>query len=205
MPKLSIIIPYHADAPLLEETLLSLLESRPDDCEILVVLNAPYDNPYELQEAEVRFVENLYENKDDATSLRVGLERCTSPLVQMIPCGCVVSDGWTNAAMEAFSDDSVGCVRPHVVNRETNEPVAEPPEACGIFLRREACAELERLEPGYLLRKLEEKRWKVRRLSQTSVQVPACHLRTLPRPVGFLGGVYQFFASLFKLPTVKTV
>ncbi len=56
MPRLSIVIPVVGDPRHLDDTLVSVLQNRPDDCEILVVHNRPYDDPYELSD-EVRFVE----------------------------------------------------------------------------------------------------------------------------------------------------
>ena len=55
MPRLSIVIPSVADCNLLEDSLVSVLENRPADCEILVVHNRPYDDPYALA-GEVRFL-----------------------------------------------------------------------------------------------------------------------------------------------------
>ena len=40
-PKLSIVIPTPTDTAALEETLVSVLENRPDDCEIIVALGGP--------------------------------------------------------------------------------------------------------------------------------------------------------------------
>ena len=56
MPRLSIVIPVLGDPQQLDDTLLSVLENRPANCEILVVHNQPYHDPYNLSD-EVRFVE----------------------------------------------------------------------------------------------------------------------------------------------------
>ena len=54
MPRLSIIIPVLGNLELLEDTLVSVLENRPDSCEIIVVLDEVYEDPYELKD-EIRF------------------------------------------------------------------------------------------------------------------------------------------------------
>ena len=55
VPRLAIVISAIGSIESLEGTLVSVLENRPADCEILVVLNRPYSDPYDLQ-GEVRFV-----------------------------------------------------------------------------------------------------------------------------------------------------
>ena len=52
---LSIVIPTPGDADALEETLLSVLENRPEGCEVVVALGCDYDDPWGIAE-EVRFV-----------------------------------------------------------------------------------------------------------------------------------------------------
>ena len=47
VPRLSIIIPHRNDQ-LLEETILSVLENRPRDCEIIVAHDGSYCDPYQL-------------------------------------------------------------------------------------------------------------------------------------------------------------
>ena len=54
VPRLSIVIPALASVEALERTLVSVLEKRPADCEIIVVLNTSYDDPYQLTD-EVHF------------------------------------------------------------------------------------------------------------------------------------------------------
>ena len=54
-PRLSIVIPA-ADTAALEETLVSVLENRPADCEIIAALAVPYADPWNIGE-EVRFMQ----------------------------------------------------------------------------------------------------------------------------------------------------
>lgn len=57
MPRLTIVIPYHRSfgTVFLEETILSALENRGGDSEILVVTDGSYRDPYRLADAEVTF------------------------------------------------------------------------------------------------------------------------------------------------------
>ena len=50
MSRLSIVIPVLGSLDGLEDTLVSVLENRPADCQIVVVLNQPYDDPYDLKD-----------------------------------------------------------------------------------------------------------------------------------------------------------
>ena len=56
IPRLSIVIPMTTGAGDLEDTLVSVLENRPDESEIVVVLARPYADPWNLRD-EVRFVQ----------------------------------------------------------------------------------------------------------------------------------------------------
>ena len=55
MPRLAIIISAVGSIEALENTLVSVLENRPADCDVVVVHSKPYSDPYELKN-EVRFV-----------------------------------------------------------------------------------------------------------------------------------------------------
>ena len=48
-PRLSIVIPSVHGAQALEETLLSVLENRPEQCEVIVALACEYDDPWNLR------------------------------------------------------------------------------------------------------------------------------------------------------------
>ena len=56
VPQLSIVIPSSRDTEALEMTLAAALEHQPDDCEVIVVNDGSYDDPYKLG-AEVRFID----------------------------------------------------------------------------------------------------------------------------------------------------
>ncbi len=74
-PRLSILIPALGIAEELERTLLSVLENRPEDAEVVVVDAFGYDDPYDLGSAEVRLI-----HSDLAVSAkpRLGLSHSTT-------------------------------------------------------------------------------------------------------------------------------
>ena len=55
MSRLAIVISAAGNVESLEATLLSVLENKPADCQIIVALNEAYSDPYDLKD-EVRFV-----------------------------------------------------------------------------------------------------------------------------------------------------
>ena len=113
MPRLSIVVPFLGNTKLLEDTLVSVLENRPEACQILVVLNEGYDDPYDLH-GEVSFVAS----RPDAGlvgGIYRGLAACEAPIVHVLACGMEVSPGWTEAALSHFDDPQVGAVAPLVL------------------------------------------------------------------------------------------
>lgn len=108
MNDLAVIIPYHSTPAELESTLLSLLENRPENCEIYVVLDHPYENIYELSEEEVHFLnaaeEMTAENRSVLNCIRLGLAASDSTYVYMMPAGVQFHSEWL-AALEFLDQD----------------------------------------------------------------------------------------------------
>jgi hypothetical protein len=114
VPRLSIIIPVLGSAARLETTLVSVLENRPSDCEIIVVHNAPYDDPYNLA-GEVRFVQTP-PKAGLAESVNEAIEASIGGIVHLLAAGLEVTDGWTERILEHFADPRVASVAPLIVD-----------------------------------------------------------------------------------------
>ncbi len=112
MPRLSIIIPHRGDDQRLEETILSVLENRPRDCEVLVVHNGSYRDPYELTD------ELVYVQEDPKSTvvelLNAGLMAACSPVVCTLLDGAVVSASWAEPALKRFAATDVAAVAPQL-------------------------------------------------------------------------------------------
>lgn len=123
MPRLSIVIPCSQEAGHFEATLASVLQNRPDDCEVLVVQPRDYDDPYELRH-EVQFVQA----SDDSSPLDLihqGIRQATGEVVHLLSCDMEVLDGWSEPALCHFDDPTVGSVSPLVVVKgESNHVVS---------------------------------------------------------------------------------
>src|SRR5687768_12308563 len=114
VPRLSILIPALRDSREFEYTLASVLQNRPDECEVLVAHAFPYDDPYRLS-GEVCFLPVL-EAKQAVTLLNAGFEAACSRIIHVVQCGLEVDEGWTDEALEAFDDPRVASATPLVVD-----------------------------------------------------------------------------------------
>ena len=113
--RLSIVIPFLGNPKRLEDTLVSVLENRPSDSEIVVVLREPYNDPYELS-GEVRFVEApARAGRGDCIDL--ALAASASPIVHVLGSGIEATPGWTDQALAPFADPQVAAVTPLVLDR----------------------------------------------------------------------------------------
>jgi hypothetical protein len=114
VPRLAILIQALGTIEDLEATLLSVLENRPADCEVLVALGGSYADPYDLK-GEVRFVEpHTRSSLTDCTNRALSESR--APFVHLLASGCRVTEGWTERALQRFGDRQVASVVPLVVD-----------------------------------------------------------------------------------------
>lgn len=113
MSSLSIVIPSLGDLPLLESGLVSVLQNRPRDCEVLVVLNQPYDDPYDLS-GEVRFIHARH-GAGLAESANLGFRHARSPVVHLLAPGAEVCEDWADFAVRHFDEPRVAAVAPVVL------------------------------------------------------------------------------------------
>ncbi len=116
MTELSIVIFATQDVACLEETLLAVLENRPDDCEILVAHPSSYDDPYDLA-SEVEFIE-LPTASDSLACIQAGFDASEGEFVHLLAAGHCVLAGWHDEALDAFDDPLVGMVTPLVLRAD---------------------------------------------------------------------------------------
>ncbi len=114
MSRLAIVIPFLGDSQRLEETLVSVLENRPADSEVLVVLCQPYGNPYHLED-EVRFVPGP-DRPGWVRALNHGTAAANAPWIHVLCCGATVEEGWVEPALAHFQDGTIGAVAPLVAD-----------------------------------------------------------------------------------------
>jgi hypothetical protein len=112
-----------ADGPrCFEDTLVSVLQNRPQNCEVLVVQPRPYDDPYDLC-GEVRFVE-AFTGSSVVDLLNVGVRAARSEIVHLLSCDARVESGWADAAVANFDDQHVASVSPLLTEPGNRQRVA---------------------------------------------------------------------------------
>lgn len=114
MHRLSIVIPCPVFNEHVEDTLVSVLQNRPSQCEVILVTAGQYDDPYDLA-SEVHFVQEA----EDASLVRLvnlGFEAARSEVVHLLQPGMRVVEGWTEPVLEHFDEPPVGAVSPAIVH-----------------------------------------------------------------------------------------
>lgn len=109
MLRLSIVVPHHDDDSCLESTLISLLENRGSDQEIVVVHNGSYFDPYQLAKDEVVMIE-APKDFTLVQQLNLGFSAATAPSIQVLFPGTVVTPGWAEDALEVLHAEDVTAV-----------------------------------------------------------------------------------------------
>jgi hypothetical protein len=117
VPRLSIVIPCLGGAAEFDGTLVSVLQQRPADCEVLVVHTAAYDDPYDLA-GEVRFLQRPAQ-RQVVELINEGLAAAAGEIVHVLGCGLEASEGWTQPALQHFDDPDVAAVSPLVLHGDS--------------------------------------------------------------------------------------
>jgi hypothetical protein len=92
--------------------LVSVLQNRPADCEVIVVHGDTYDDPYHLR-GEVNFIHAP--EASPIEMLNTALHESRSEVVHIIGCGLQTTEGWTEPALAHFHDPQVAAVAPAIV------------------------------------------------------------------------------------------
>lgn len=111
IPRLTIIVPHFGAAESFENSLVSVLQHRPEDCEILVPHAGDYDDPFELGD-EVRFVDAGCHSL--VRQIAEAAEMARGRFVHVIADGHVATPDWTDSALAEFECHETGIVAPVV-------------------------------------------------------------------------------------------
>lgn len=101
-PTLSIVVPTVNDTAALEETLVSILENRPADCEIIVPLACRYDDPWNIGD-EVRFVA-VPPHSSFTGCVNLGIASSRGRIIHVLAAGWRATAGWAEAALDRFAE-----------------------------------------------------------------------------------------------------
>ena len=120
-PRLSIVVPAATGTATLEDTLVSVLENRPDDCEIVVALGCEYDDPWNIRE-EVRFVQAPIGSSLVACT-NLGIAASQGEVIHVLAAGWRATEGWTTGPLARFETSGVAAVVPLAVAADDHERV----------------------------------------------------------------------------------
>lgn len=110
MPRLSILIPWLGQPQQFEGTLVSVLQNRPADCEVVLAHGPAYDDPYALG-GEVRLV-HVPQHTTLAGLINAALPQLSGEIIHLLGCGVEVTEHWTEPALAHFHDPEVAAVAP---------------------------------------------------------------------------------------------
>lgn len=144
MPRLSIIVPHRHHDARLEATLLSVLENRPDDSEIIVVHDGSYNDPYSLDD-EVIFIA---EQPASSTLqlLNAGLMASCSPAICVLLDGNTVSAGWSESPLDRLLGEETAAVAVSVASSHNSASRTASAHGIDARLLRPGMAQTGRVE-----------------------------------------------------------
>jgi hypothetical protein len=116
IPRVSIIVPIGRDLAAFESTLISILELQPAGCEVLVVHDGSYDDPFQLCD-EVRFVTTPSSRLSDLVA--AGAIESRARFVHVLADGIRATAGWLDGALEKFEHFDAACVAPVIRQAKT--------------------------------------------------------------------------------------
>jgi len=146
-PQLSIVIPAPSDPAALEDTLVSVLEKRPADSEVIVALGCSYDDPWNIRE-EVTFVQAPIGSSLVACT-NLGVAASNAAVTHVLAAGWRATEGWTDGPLGQFDDDRVAAVIPMTVAEDDPARVLGAGIRCGRGGRRVDIASGRRAAPPH--------------------------------------------------------
>lgn len=115
MSRFSVIVPLIGKDHLFEDTLAAVLRYRPSDCQVIVVHDGNYDDPYGL-DGEVKFVTS--DDQSLISYINVGLCYVAGEFTMFVRPGVEIDENWNERVECAFADSDVGMVTPIIVSRD---------------------------------------------------------------------------------------
>ncbi len=122
IPRLSIVVPVGVDIPAFENTLISVLENKPAECEIIVAHHGNYDDPFSLSDDEVEFV--VTDSTRPLNMVVDAAKHARGHIVHVLADGMIATEGWTESALESFEHLDAAIVAPVVRDASSGRIIA---------------------------------------------------------------------------------
>lgn len=114
-------MPLLGDLARFEASLISVLENRPQHCEVIVCHDGSYDDPFDLCD-EVEFANA---DSDELVDLvQAGTRVASGRFVHVLGDSLEATLGWTDAALEKFEHADCGSVTPVIWNADSDRIMA---------------------------------------------------------------------------------
>ncbi len=107
--RVSIVVPHLNDEAAFEDSLVSVLENRPADSEVVVAHDGHYRDPFDLGD-EVRFV--THSESSLPALIQATADAVHGRFVHVIGNGVRATAGWVDAALEKFEHQDAAVVAP---------------------------------------------------------------------------------------------
>lgn len=115
MTRLSVVVFRDGQDEPFEETLASVLQFRPEDCQILAVYAGRYDDPYSICD-EVDLI-GTPAGSSLSQMLNAGLTAARGDVLHVLGAGLVVNEGWCEPALRQMREPGVAMVAPLIADR----------------------------------------------------------------------------------------
>jgi hypothetical protein len=109
VPCLSIIVPHLNDDSGLEVTLLSILENRESDFEVLIAHDGGFTDPYGLGQDEAVLIESS-RGASLSSQINLAVASACSPYIQVLMPGSTVDEHWFDEAIDILDSSHVSAV-----------------------------------------------------------------------------------------------
>lgn len=130
MIRLSIIVPAVGEQAKIDATLISVLENRPSNCEVIVPCAESYRDPYDLSD-EVRFIA-CPDTAPVTVLLNRGIANSGSERVHWLTPGILATEGWTESPVRLIGEGKTNFVAPLVLNESNPNRI----ESAGVRFTR---------------------------------------------------------------------
>ncbi len=111
MPRFSLLLPCPQPSPAFEDTLASLLRTRPPAAEVIVVHDGTYQDEYGLA-GEVDYA--TASSRRLVAFWNAGIDQAVGDFIVWLQPGAQLEDGWEVDCLAAFDDPQVGSVGPRL-------------------------------------------------------------------------------------------
>lgn len=175
--RLSIIVPALGDQSAIDATLVSILENRPNDCEIILACPRSYVDPYDLHD-EIRFV-RCPESARPEFLLNRALSASAGECIHWLQPGVQATKNWTDSSTEIIASGASDFTSPLVLSHPRANRIAYAGVRYGRFGSRKLVGKNLRLP-------IRRKRLKV---NSPSMSAGFCHRDSLLD----LGGFHSTF------------